>query len=632
VIRGTQSLSRGRSLVLLMATTTPESLLPDPGGSAWRRKVKNTIKYIPQGDTIPEASWRARHRNIVILLLAHAPFLFLLGSFTGTDPYLTGADFEAVPTIHLLTGVGAILGFSLVASVPRLPRRVRTVTTSFGLFTASAILVYFSGGFIEAHFHFFIVVGVIAIYEDWVPFVLGVLYVALEHGIFGMRYPEAVYNHPDAIARPMGWGIVHAIFLLGLAAALVSNWISVERSREETRQQIENVKDSQQARAEVEDLNERLLVRADELAAAMDAAAKGDFTATPPAEADIEAIAELSDAFEEMTDELSTTIVDIRRFAATVEATTESVHDDAEDLEETQQRQADDIREFASSLREQAGDLESTTDELSSLSATIEEIAANADEVSTEAGTAATAADEGTGTAAEAIDAIETIEGSVGELADLVESLDSRMDDVSESADLIEEIADQTNTLALNANIEAARAESGSDGFAVVADEVKTLAEETRSHSAAIEETIEATVEDVDRVQAEMATTKAQIETGKATTADAAEAFAALSDTVEGVDVSVDEVAAATDDGARTTEEVVDAITRVADRSRAVAERSESLADRAETSATTISGLRSQLDDLTGQTATLQDQLGTFDCDVPGDRPASDATGHPADD
>ncbi|WP_236642371.1 methyl-accepting chemotaxis protein [Salinigranum halophilum] len=601
-----------------MATSTPDSWVRTLRLQYLQRTVGDVIRYVPRGESLPEETWEKRHRNILVLLLAHVPFLFALGTFTGTDPYLTGADFVAVPLEHAVVGVGVLTAIAGVAWWSGLPRRVRASVSAVGLMTSSALLVYFSGGFIEAHFHFFVVAGVIATYEDWLPFAVSILFVAAEHSLFGMTNPEAVYNHPDAVANPMGWGLVHAIFLLGLCAALVSNWFSIERSREETRQQRQNVKDSEEAKAEVEQLNERLLVQADELAAAMDAVSEGDFTATPPENADIEAIAAISDAFTEMKRELSATIVDLREFATTVERTTRSVHDDAETLERAQQQLASDVRAFATDVRTQASNLESTTGELSTLSATIEEIAANADEVSTEAGNAADAASAGTDTAAAAVEAIEHIERSVGELAALVDSLDTRMDEVAESTDLIESIAQQTNTLALNANIEAARAVNDSEGFAVVADEVKSLADETQDHSAAISLTIGETIEDVKRVQREMSQTKSQIETGKETTADAGEAFTDLTATVDGVDASVTEVATATDDGARTTEEVVDAITRVADQARTVAEQSESLADRADTRATTISEIRSQLDDLTGQTGTLQKQLDTFTCEPTG--------------
>ena len=602
-----------------MATSTPGDLFGNSAAAGLRQRILDTLTYIPQGDTIPEESWRVRHRGIVVLLALHAPLLFALGRFDGTESLITGATLTAKPIEHVVIGIVGILALAGLAMVPQLGRRLRTGVASIGLMTASALLVYFSGGFIEAHFHFFVMVGVIALYEDWLPFVVSILYVAVQHGIFGMQHPEAVYNHEAAIANPMGWGLVHAIFVLGLSGALLVNWISIERSREETRAQIENVKESNVAKEtaekrqqELKELNERLLVHADEIATAMATVAEGDFTAETPQDVDIEAIAEISHAFENMKGELSDTVIDLREFASTVESTTRSVHDDAETTEQTQQELADDMREFARDLRDQADGLEDTTGELSTLSATIEEIAANAEEVSNQASSAADAAEDGSGTAEDAVEAIEAIEGSVGELATLVESLDSRMDDVAESTDLIEDIAEQTNMLALNANIEAARASDESDGFAVVADEVKSLADETRDHSAAIEGIVESTVEDVKRVQAEMERTKAEIQTGEATMVDAGEAFADLAGTVDGVDAAVEEVATATDDGARTTEEVVDAISRVADQSREVADHSESLADRAERSASTISTVRAQLDELTGQTASLQEQLDDF--------------------
>lgn len=594
----------------------------------WQRIYDEYLVYIPRGDSIDSDSWRFRHRIILGLLWLHVPFLFLLGRFDGHDPYLTGATYTADPLSHVLVGVGAIVALALVAGWSRVGRRRQATIASIGLMTCSAVLTHFWGGFIEGHFHFFVMVGVIAAYEDWLPFLMSILYVALHHGVGGTLFPEEVYNHPAAVENPWAWSAIHAVFILALSAAIVSHWLSIERSREETERQIRNVQESrekqtaiEEAKAdveakqrEVEQLNRTLLDSADEIAGAMEAVAEGDFTATPPEQADVEAITRISRSFEEMTDELSSTVVELQTFAGTVEATTRSVHEDATALERNQQQLAADVRSFADDLRTQADDLESTTDELSTLSATIEEIAANAEQVSAEATTAADASESGTETAAEAIEAIEAIERSVSELTALVESLDSRMDDVAESTTLIDDIAEQTNILALNANIEAARATDDGGGFGVVAEEVKTLADETRTHSSAIERTIERTIEDVDRVQAEMARTRSQIETGRTTMGDADEAFTGLAETVETVDASVEEVADATDDGARTTEEVVNAVRTIAEQSRTIADGSESLADRAETSADTIATVRSQLDELTDQTADLQERLATFEC------------------
>lgn len=613
--------------------------------------IRDFVTYIPRGDSIEKDTWNARHRTILVLLWVHVPVLFLLGLFDGHDPYFTGATYTAEPLQLVVLEVGAIAVLALLAGWSRFGQRTRAIIASVALMTCSAVLAHFWGGFIEAHFHFFVMVGVIAVYEDWLPFLLAILYVAIQHGLFGMIAPGAVYNHSPAIENPWGWAIIHAVFILGLSAAIVLHWRSIERARAETERQIQNLKESddqiqnleerqaeiERAKAEaesakaqaeeakseaerrqreVEELNEQLLIRANEVAAAMEAVSDRDLTAEPPTDADIEAITEISTSFEEMTTELSVTIADLRAFTRTVEQATQSVKEDTETLEHSQRQQASDVREFASDLRELADDLESTTEELGDLSATIEEIAATTGQVSTVSSDAADAAEAGSATAAEAIDAIDHVDRKVSELAELVSVLDSRMDDVDESTGIIEDIADQTNLLALNANIEAARSGAGGDGFAVVADEVKSLADETRDHSTAIKQTIEQTIDDVDRVQTEMDRTRTRIETGKATVTDAGDTFTDLAETVDEVETAVTEVAAATDDGARMTEDVVEAVVTVADRSRTVADRSESLADSAEASATTIADVRSQLDDLAAQTTDLQGRLEVFECEA----------------
>jgi len=86
---------------------------------------------------------------------------------------------------------------------------VRAVLASLGLITASAVLVHLSGGYIEMHFHFFVMVVIIALYQDWIPFLLAIGYVVLHHGVVGVLLPTAVYNHPAAIAQPWLWAAVH---------------------------------------------------------------------------------------------------------------------------------------------------------------------------------------------------------------------------------------------------------------------------------------------------------------------------------------------------------------------------------------------------------------------------------------
>lgn len=61
--------------------------------------------------------------------------------------------------------------------------------TSCGLITASAVLVHLSGGYIELHFHFFVMLIIIALYQEWLPFLLAIAYVAVHHRLLGTLAP-----------------------------------------------------------------------------------------------------------------------------------------------------------------------------------------------------------------------------------------------------------------------------------------------------------------------------------------------------------------------------------------------------------------------------------------------------------
>ena len=64
-------------------------------------------------------------------------------------------------------------------------RKLRSAIVATGLLTASALVVHVSGGYVEAHFHFFVMIVVLTLYEDWFPFLLATFYVVLHHGIGG---------------------------------------------------------------------------------------------------------------------------------------------------------------------------------------------------------------------------------------------------------------------------------------------------------------------------------------------------------------------------------------------------------------------------------------------------------------
>ena len=129
---------------------------------------------------------------------------------------------------HAFLDAGLVALPTAVACVPPLGRKVRCLAASFGLITASAVLVHIWGGASEAHFHFFVVIPILMLYQDWAPFLLALVYVVVHHGVLGALDPSSVYSHPEAMAEPWRWALIHGGFVLAASAANVVSWSANE--------------------------------------------------------------------------------------------------------------------------------------------------------------------------------------------------------------------------------------------------------------------------------------------------------------------------------------------------------------------------------------------------------------------
>ncbi len=102
---------------------------------------------------------------------------------------------------------------------------------AFGALYCSAALVDFSGGATEAHFSFFVMVAMLAAYEEWVPYLLALVFVILHHGLLGVLDPSTVYADARAIESPWKWALIHAGFILALSVVSIVSWRLNENAR-----------------------------------------------------------------------------------------------------------------------------------------------------------------------------------------------------------------------------------------------------------------------------------------------------------------------------------------------------------------------------------------------------------------
>ncbi len=222
------------------------------------------------------------------------------------------------------------------------------------------------------------------------------------------------------------------------------------------------------------------------------------------------------------------------------------------------------------------------------------------------------AADQGDKSVAAAVDQMKVIEASVSETAGVIAQLGEESDKIGKIVDAIAAISDQTNLLALNAAIEAARAGEHGRGFAVVADEVRKLAEQSQSSAREISDLIGSIQEKAQDAVDSMQSGVAKVREGTEAVTGGGQAFKHIAEMVTDVADNSRRMGAIVSTLVGSTDEITKSVENINEKSRQVASESETVSAASEEQTATMHEIADASRALAMQAQQMQEVISRF--------------------
>ena len=270
----------------------------------------------------------------------------------------------------------------------------------------------------------------------------------------------------------------------------------------------------------------------------------------------------------QMTQSLRRMVADIGESSQRLSQGAERINTAAHEVAVASQRQADSTQAMASAIEE--------------MTVSVTHISDRANDTQQSSRASVALSDDGFARIQVASNEINEIASTVSDASARIGKLEERARQISSIAGVIKDIAGQTNLLALNAAIEAARAGEQGRGFAVVADEVRKLAERTSVATVEIEEMISGIQSDTVQVVGVMGEALPQIEAGVSAAGGAAESLQKIKEGAEATLASISEVADATKEQSVASNSIAQRVEQIAQMVEETSAAMQSTADTAD--------------------------------------------------
>ena len=320
----------------------------------------------------------------------------------------------------------------------------------------------------------------------------------------------------------------------------------------------------------------------------------------------------LSESVNAMKKELRKLINDVSNTAEKVAASSEELTASTSQADEMVHQVAQNASAMSDGSDRQVGTINELQSTVDNMRAKMHELHASAQEMGEVAKISLEKATDGKAKVEFSITRINHIAELAQTSANVVGNLGKRSKEIETIVDTISEIAAQTNLLALNAAIEAARAGEQGKGFAVVADEVRKLAEQSGDAASSISELIQKILSDTNSAIESMKAGKVGVDEGSASVAATGEAFAEIEEQVENLNQNIQKSVDYIESVNKASHEISDAMEILQEISRSSAEEIQSVSAATEEETVVIREISDAGSQLAGYAQEMQNEVKKF--------------------